>query len=213
MRYQNIKTIIDFLVSFFMLLIFLPIFVLIFFSIFIINFKNPIYVSERIGLNKKIFKIYKFRTLVKKDYQLVQKNTNLNKDKTILFGNFLRKTKLDELPQLINVFNGSMSLIGPRPILIKSDLEIEKNLEILSVKPGLIDLSTIYYLDQDKFIKKFSDNSEKMSKFFQTKNFLRNIYLENISFELDLKIIFLGVVSIFNLNYVKKIIDNDYLKK
>ena len=77
----------------------------------------------------------------------------------------------------------------------------------------MIDLSTIYYLDQDKFIKKFSDNSEKMSKFFQTKNFLRNIYLENISFELDLKIIFLGVVSIFNLNYVKKIIDNDYLKK
>ena len=196
-----------------MLLIFLPIFVLIFFSIFIINFKNPIYVSERIGLNKKIFKIYKFRTLVKKDYQLVQKNTNLNKDKTIFFGNFLRKTKLDELPQLINVFNGSMSLIGPRPILIKSDLEIEKNLEILSVKPGLIDLSTIYYLDQDKFIKKFSDDSEKMSKFFQTKNFLRNIYLENISFELDLKIIFLGIISIFNLNYVKKIIDNDYLKK
>ena len=131
----------------------------------------------------------------------------------IFFGNFLRKTKLDELPQLINVFNGSMSLVGPRPILIKSDLEVEKNLEILSVKPGLIDLSTIYYLDQDKFIKKFSDDSEKMSKFFQTKNFLRNIYLENISFELDLKIIFLGIISIFNLNYVKKIIDNDYLKK
>ena len=124
----------DRLVSFFLLIILLPFFLLLS-LILIYHFKGfPFFSQERLGLNEKKFKIYKFRTfVVKNDFNSISE-----------FGKFLRKTSIDELPQLINILNGDMSFVGPRP-LYPSYLKYynEKQKFRHNVLPGLTGLSQI----------------------------------------------------------------------
>ena len=128
--------------------------------------------QKRPGLNEEIFVIYKFKTL-----RDPEKNISQNKRQT-KFGNFLRKTGLDELPQLFNVLKNDMSLIGPRPLLVEylkrySIYEKRRHL----VKPGITGLSQVYpEMNGIKFWKK----SFKLDIY----------YVENVSFFLDIKIIF-----------------------
>lgn len=132
----------DFIFSTFFLIILLPVFsIIIFFGFF--DTGKPLFLQKRVGLNLKIFNILKFRTM-----KLItrSKGTHLvNKSYVTLFGSFLRKTKLDELPQLYNIFIGEMSLVGYRPCLPNQRRLIteRKKRGVFRAKPGITGLAQV----------------------------------------------------------------------
>lgn len=158
-----------------------------------------LYRQERIGKNGKIFQLYKFRTM----------RPNSDKGSLITIGGrdqritkegyFLRKYKLDELPQLINILKGEMSVVGPRPEVKKYvDLYTETQRKVLDVKPGLTDWASISYIDENEILGK-SPNPEKtyIEEIMPAKLALNLKYIEEISLLTDLKIIFLTFFKIF----------------
>lgn len=153
---KYMKSIFDYSVSLFLILLFSPLLLTLYFIIYFSTKGHPLFKHKRIGLNGRKFNVYKFRTMYidadKRLEELLEEDENyrlewendfkLKDDPRITkIGNFLRKTSLDELPQLINILQGKMSLIGPRPII---DQEIEKYGEYFeyftAVKPGITGL-------------------------------------------------------------------------
>lgn len=121
-------------------------------------FNTVFYRSERVGKNGKKFSAYKFKTLrdgVDKTSSFAQE------DQYLRFGKFLRKTKLDELPQILNVFKGEMSIVGPRPELADHIELLPKDIKkiLLSVKPGLTSLASIHFADEERIIQKGDNNA------------------------------------------------------
>lgn len=136
----------DFLAAFFGLLFLWPV-LLIVTLIGIFDTGSPIFVQERVGRNKKPFKLIKFRTMsvdTKSVASHLASSASITK-----FGSFLRKTKIDELPQLINVLKGEMSLVGPRPNLFNQDelIEEREKLGVYKVLPGITGLAQIQNVD------------------------------------------------------------------
>ncbi|CAM3223186.1 sugar transferase [Vibrio diazotrophicus] len=137
---------IDFLAAFLGLLFLWPIFILVI-LIGLFDTGAPIFIQERVGLKKKPFKLIKFRTM-SLDTESVASHLASSASIT-QFGSFLRKTKIDELPQLINVVKGDMSLVGPRPNLFsQKDLIAERDaLGVYEVLPGITGLAQIQNID------------------------------------------------------------------
>ena len=187
-----IKRLFDFLVSLFGLIIFSPLFLII--SILIkIDSEGPVfYRGERIGKNGKPFRIFKFRTMVKDAEKLGGPSTSADDPRLTKIGKILRKYKLDELPQLINVLKGEMSLVGPRPeVKMYIDmLKPEEREKILSIKPGMTDLASLWDFHEEEILKG-SEDPEKtyIEKIRPKKIQLQLEYVKNRSFLLDLKII------------------------
>ena len=183
--YLKVKRILDFILSLIALIIlFIPF--LIIGIVIKIESKGPIFFKqERIGKNKKHFFIYKFRSMrtdAPKDMP-----THLLNDATSYItksGNFLRKTSLDELPQLINILKGEMSIVGPRPALWnQDDLVAERDkYGANDVRPGLTGLAQVNGRDELEILVKAKFDGD---------------YVEKISFIQDVKIILLTVVKIF----------------
>ncbi|HDY8194807.1 TPA: sugar transferase [Vibrio vulnificus] len=137
---------IDFLAAFFGLLFLWPILVVVT-VIGLFDTGSPIFVQERVGRNKKPFKLIKFRTM-SVDTQSVASHLASSSSITKL-GAFLRKTKIDELPQLINVLKGEMSLVGPRPNLFNQEELIKERdaLGVYNVLPGITGLAQVQNID------------------------------------------------------------------
>ncbi|NNN48612.1 sugar transferase [Vibrio sp. 2-2(8)] len=137
---------IDFLAAFFGLLFLWPV-LLIVIIIGLFDTGSPIFVQERVGRNKKPFKLIKFRTMsveTKSVASHLANNASITK-----LGAFLRKTKIDELPQLINVLKGEMSLVGPRPNLFNQEELIKERdaLGVYDVLPGITGLAQVQNID------------------------------------------------------------------
>ena len=136
------KRFFDFSFAFFLLLLFSPLIISITIFLFIVNDKKPFFVQSRPGLNEKVFKILKFKTMNDR------KDTNgkllSDGERLTTVGKIIRKTSLDELPQLINVLKGDMSFIGPRPLLIRY-LPFYSEEEKLrhTVRPGITGLAQV----------------------------------------------------------------------
>ncbi|EKO3781224.1 sugar transferase [Vibrio metschnikovii] len=137
---------IDFLAAFFGLLFLWPV-LLVVTIIGLFDTGSPIFVQERVGRNKKPFKLVKFRTMLV-DTQSVASHLASTSSIT-KFGAFLRKTKIDELPQLINVLKGEMSLVGPRPNLFNQEELIKEReaLGVYNVLPGITGLAQVQNID------------------------------------------------------------------
>ena len=171
MYQKYFKRLFDIIFSLSLVLLLFPFMVLIFFLVWlVIGF--PIFTQKRPGLNNKIFTLYKFKTLYD-----ITKNISEKKRQSKL-GNFLRKTGLDELPQLFNILKNDMSLIGPRPLLVEYLKRYSKNEKKRHlVKPGITGLAQV--------------NPETTGDKFWKKSFKLDVYYaEKISFFLDIKIIF-----------------------
>jgi len=112
---QHFKRIIDFIVAFVAFIVLLPILVLVTILLMIANSGKPFFFQTRPGLNEKLFKIIKFKTMTEEKDE--KGNLLPDVERMTKIGCFVRKTSLDELPQLLNVLKGNMSLIGPRPLL------------------------------------------------------------------------------------------------
>ena len=153
--YLFFKRIIDILLSFFALMILLPLFIPI---IFILKFSSEgevFYFQERIGYNQTKFKIWKFATMLKDSMNLGTQSITLKNDfRVTIPGKFLRKTKINELPQIINIIKGEISLVGPRPLVAKTFNAYSNDVQskIYNVKPGLTGIGSIIFRDEEKII-------------------------------------------------------------
>lgn len=195
----SLKRTFDILFSLIVLIIGLPFFIVIGILISISSKGGIFFSQERIGLNRKPFNLYKFRTM-KPDSETSGQITVGGRDPRITkVGYFLRKFKLDEFPQLINILKGDMSVVGPRPEVKKYvDLYNDKQLNVLSVQPGLTDFASIEYMDENELLGK-SDDPDKtyIEEVMPAKLKLNLKYIEEQSFGLDMKLVLRTFFGIF----------------
>ena len=194
--YSLTKRIFDIISSLIAIFLLSPLLIIV---IIILNFTGEgeiFYFQKRIGLNNKPFYIYKFVTMVKNSPNIGSGiYTSANDSRILPFGKFLRKTKINELPQLFNVLFGHMSVIGPRPLIEETFLlyTIEVQNIIYRNKPGLSGIASIYFRDEETLLMK---SNLPLEKFYEinispVKGKLENWYNRNISFKLDFIIIFI----------------------
>ena len=187
-----LKRIFDIISSIVALSIGLPFFILIAFLIVIDSKGGVFFIQQRVGKNNRNFGLFKFRTM-RSDSEKAGQITVGGKDPRITkIGYFLRKFKLDEFPQLINVIQGDMSIIGPRPEVRRYvDMYSKEQLKVLSVRPGLSDFASIEYINENELLGK-SDNPEKtyVEEIMPAKLQLNLKYIEQKSFGTDIKLIF-----------------------
>lgn len=154
--------------------------------------KGPVFFKQkRVKKNNKDFTILKFRTMVVDAPNLGMAITVGDDPRITKVGKFLRKTKLDEFPQLFNVLVGDMSFVGPRPEVRKYvDLYSDSDRDILKIRPGITDLASIKYRNESEILDK-SDNPEKtyVEEIMPNKIELNKQYIENINLINDIKII------------------------
>lgn len=192
------KRIFDIVFSLIGLIILIPVFLII--SIIIkLDSKGPVFFKQvRIGRNGGEFRIYKFRTMVT-DAEKKGMQITTERDKRITrVGYILRKYKLDELPQLINVLIGDMSFVGPRPEVPKYvELYNDSQKAVLKLKPGITDIASIEYRNESKLLGE-SDNPEKIyiEEIMPAKLRLNMEYIRNISVFYDVKLIIKTIFKI-----------------
>lgn len=178
--YQNIKTTADFLATIVILLLLCPIGVLVTLGLFIANHGKPFFTQLRPGKNGRIFKIIKFKTM--NDKKDADGNLLSDAARLTTIGAIVRKTSLDELPQLINVIKGDMSFVGPRPLLPQYlDLYTPEQARRHNVKPGITGWAQVNGRNAISWEEKFK---------------LDVWYVDHQSFVLDLKILFKTVKKV-----------------
>lgn len=185
------KRLFDFVFSFLGLMILAPFFLAIAFAIKITSSGPVFYRGERVGKKGKLFKIFKFRTM-RADAETTGVSSTAQDDSRITaVGKFLRRYKIDELPQLINILKGEMSFVGPRPqVKWATDRYTEEEKIILSVRPGITDYASVKFSNEGEILKG-SQNPDKdyLEKIHPEKTRLQIEYIRNQSFLVDLKII------------------------
>ena len=209
-----LKISIDKLFSILILLFFLPIILIFLILVFFQDFSNPIYVSTRVGKNFRNFKLLKIRSMISNADKSGVSSTSSNDSRITSIGKIIRKFKMDEILQLINVIRGEMSLVGPRPQIlseVKMYSDFEKNL--LSIKPGITDFSSIIFSDEGDILKNSSDPNKDYNKLIRPwKSKLGVFYINNSNILIDLQLIILTVLSILNRDFALKMISK-LLKK
>lgn len=194
-----IKRLLDIFFSFVGLIILLPFFMVIGLIIMLDSKGGVFYQQIRVGKNNKEFGLLKFRTM-KPDADKKGLLTVGGKDPRITpIGFYLRKFKIDELPQLINVFFGDMSLVGPRPEVKKYVAIYNKEqLKVLQVKPGITDYASIEYFNENELLGKSNNPEETYIKEIMPAKLKINLkYIEEYSVLTDFKIIFKTIGKIF----------------
>ena len=161
------------------------------------------YRGQRTGLNGKPFRIFKFRTMIADAERKGGPSTALNDHRLTNSGRFLRKYKIDELPQFINVLKGEMSIVGPRPQVERyTKLYDEEEQTILSLRPGLTDFASIKFVNLDQILGDESVDEKYLKEIEPIKNKLRIKYVKDHSFWVDLKIIFMTLVQLLRLKKI-----------
>lgn len=193
------KRLFDFTIALLGLVLLFPLFVVISFLIKI-NDKGPVlFKQKRVGKGGVLFVLYKFRTMRVLEGTKDGLFEPGNLSRVTSFGSFLRRSKLDELPQLFNVFLGNMSLVGPRPEVEKWVVVYpERWGKVFSVKPGMTDKASIIFWNEESILVR-SENPEKMYEetILPRKLELYEDYVANNSFFGDLKLIFKTLICIF----------------
>lgn len=187
-----LKRLFDILFSFIGLIILSPVFFIV--GILIkLDSKGPVFYRQvRTGKDNKPFKLFKFRSMYTNSDKVGQLTVGMRDSRITKMGYSIRKYKLDELPQLINVFLGEMSLVGPRPEVPKYTLLYnQQQLKVLSVKPGITDPASIAYSKENDLLESALD-PERMyiNEIMPAKLALNLQYIESQSFWGDIKIIF-----------------------
>jgi lipopolysaccharide/colanic/teichoic acid biosynthesis glycosyltransferase len=198
------KRLIDIVLSSVAILVLLPILLPIALGLLLTGEHYVFYFQERIGLHNKRFYIWKFATMLKNSPNMDGGLHTTRKDPRILpMGGFLRKTKLNELPQLINILKGDMSIIGPRPLVDKTFAPYPEHVKahIYDSKPGLSGIGSIIFRDEEKLLTETTiEKSEYYAQYISPyKGELELWYQNNLSLRTDVVLIFLTVwVIIFS---------------
>jgi len=176
-----VKLMTDFIISLLLLIVLSPIIVITVIGLFIANHGKPFFFQTRPGINEKTFSIIKFKTM--NDKKNSEGNLLPDAQRLTKIGSFVRKTSLDELPQLINVLKGDMSIIGPRPLLpeyLPLYNEIQRRRH--EVKPGITGWAQVNGRNAISWSQKFEFDIW---------------YVDNVSFVIDCKIVFLTIKKVF----------------
>ena len=204
MCYRLVKRGFDIIFSLIAIIISSPFWIIITIGILLSSSGPVFFFSERIGKDHKPFQLRKFRSMHVASPSKEKKIGYLAEDERIFpFGRFLRKSKLDELPQFLNILRGDMSFVGPRPLPKSSTMRnyVGEYAIALTVDPGLMGLDSLYdYAHGELFI---NDEMEYRSQVVPVKNTLCKIYVENKSILLDLKIIMRTVYLILAVVFGK----------
>ena len=206
--YLFTKRLFDIISSTIVLVLLLPLFLPI---IAILKFTSEgevFYKQERIGLYNKPFMIYKFATMLKDSSKMQGGHITIKNDPRLtFFGGFLRKSKINELPQLLNILLGNMSVVGPRPVMRVSFESYPEEIQkiIYDVKPGLTGIGSIIFRDEEEIITDVKNKGEDIWVFYKNtiypfKGRLEIWYQNNKSFFLDIKIIFITAWVILSPN-------------
>ena len=195
-----IKRISDIILSLVLLVLLSPIILFLSILIFVQDFHSPFYISNRIGKNKKKFKLYKFRSMIVNADKSGVNSTSDNDKRITKLGNFLRKYKIDDIMQLLNVIKNEMSFVGPRPN-VETDVKLYSLEEekLLSVKPGITDFSSIVFSDEGEILSSSKNPDYDYNRLIRPwKSRLGLIYVKKKNFFLDLTILFLTFLNLFN---------------
>ncbi len=186
-----VKRLFDLLFSSFGLIILSPVFIIISIVIIFDSKGGVFYRQLRVGLNSKDFIMFKFRTMKAGSDKKGLLTIGDKDERVTRTGYFLRKYKIDELPQLINIFWGDMSFVGPRPEVRKYvNLYNENQLKVLSVRPGLTDFSSLDFINESEILAQSTDSEATyVNEIMPAKLELCKKYIEEKSLKTDLKIL------------------------
>ncbi|HEY8403426.1 MAG TPA: sugar transferase [Flavobacteriales bacterium] len=194
------KRIFDFLFAFFFLIILSPVLLLFAMAVVLDSKGGAFFGQIRVGKDGKHFKLWKFRTMRPDSESAGQITVGARDSRITRVGYYLRKYKMDELPQLWNVLIGDMSVVGPRPEVPKYvALYTPEQMRVLSVRPGITDYASLEYFEESELLAKSSDpHKTYVEEIMQKKLALNLQYIESHSFIGDLKIIFKTAVRIIS---------------
>ena len=195
--YRIIKRVMDIIFSILALLLLVPLFVPIILLLLLTAEGYVLYFQERLGYKNKPFQIWKFATMLKNSLQMGSGTITLKDDfRVTSVGKFLRKTKLNELPQIVNILKGDISFVGPRPLILSSFEVYPESIQskIYNVKPGLTGIGSIIFRDEESLLSAIKDEDPHV--YYQKviapyKGELELWYQQNRSFTTDLKILFI----------------------
>ena len=194
------KRIFDFICSLGCLIVLSPILFISILLIWLEDRKSPFYIAPRVGLNGKMFKIIKLRTMVIDAEKYDVHSTAADDNRITRVGKSLRKYKLDEILQLVNVVKGEMSMVGPRPQVawaVELYSEEEKQV-LLNMRPGITDEASIKFRNEEEILKGSSDpDKDYFKKIHPEKMRLSMAYAKKMSLGVDLKILFRTFLCIF----------------
>jgi len=196
--YNFFKRLLDIAISFLTLIILLPVFIPIIIILRLSAEGEIFYFQERYGIHNSKFQIWKFATMLKNSMNIGTGSITLQDDPRVTkVGSFLRKTKINELPQIINILKGDISLVGPRPLVTKTFSAYSEDVQskIYNVKPGLTGIGSIIFRDEESIISNVTDEGDPHEFYKRViapyKGELEMWYQSNCSFLLDLQLIFM----------------------
>lgn len=194
------KRLFDIFFSLLGLFVLLPFLIIIAFLIVIDSKGGIFYLQTRVGKGSSNFKLFKFRTMKTDSDKKGLLTVGSNDSRITKIGYYLRKYKIDELPQLINVLNGTMSFVGPRPEVRKYvELYNSEQKQVLNVQPGITDFASLEYFNENDLLAK-SDNPEKtyIENIMPAKLELNKKYIANPNLATDISIILKTIKKIFS---------------
>ena len=197
--YKLSKRIIDILIATIALIILSPVFIISIIILLLTGEHEVFYLQKRIGYKNRAFNIWKFASMVKNSPNIGTGEITLRNDPRVTgFGKILRMTKVNELPQIINVFMGHMSIVGPRPLMEVSFklYPDEVQQKIYNCKPGMTGIGSIIFRDEEKLVSDAGDPQAMYRNIYLYKGTVELWYQKKASLYTDFKIIFLTAWSI-----------------
>lgn len=185
------KRFFDFLISLFALIVLSPLFLVISVIILVSDGAPVLFRQKRVGRNNELFTIYKFRTMKNGTENVASAELENAEDKITRIGKLLRSTSIDELPQLINILNGTMSLVGPRPLIPEEDdiRKLREEYNVYSVRPGITGWAQV-------------NGRDIITR--ENKALLDKEYVEKQSLGFDIKILFMTVLKVIRRDDVRE---------
>ena len=195
-----IKRFFDIVVSLIFVIIFSPFLIIFSFLIWKQDWHSPFYVAPRVGKNEKIFKMIKFRSMIVNADKSGVDSTSANDSRITPLGNFIRKYKIDELPNFFNILLGEMSFVGPRPnVKRETELYTIEEKHLLTVRPGITDLASIVFSDEEDILEGSLDPDLDYNQLIRPwKSRLGIFYINNRSIWMDFQLIFLTAIAIIS---------------
>ena len=197
--YKFLKRITDILVATIALILLSPILIPSILILFFTGEHEVFYFQKRVGYKNRLFSIWKFATMIRNSPNMGTGEITLRNDPRVTkFGKFLRMTKVNELPQIINIFKGDMSIVGPRPLMDVSFKLYPENVQqvIYNCKPGMTGIGSLIFRDEEKIVSDAADPKAMYAAIYPYKGALELWYQKNASTYTDFMIIFLTAWSI-----------------
>ena len=186
-----------------------PILIIFMVLVWMQDFHSPFYVSSRIGKGGKTFKFIKLRSMIINADSSGVDSTSTNDQRITSTGKTIRKYKVDEIPQFLHVISGKMSFVGPRPNVSSDvDLYTSEEMKLLSIRPGITDISSIVFSDEGDILSGSKDPDLKYNQVIRPwKSRLGLLYIENKGILLDTLLILITILAIINKKKALKFIN------